>query len=406
MDRLTLLALTTSYPLRAHSSAGVFIARLYQALPPVWSVDVLCPSDNAADSDARPERDVDAGSRVRLRPLRYAPRRWRVVAQQSGGVVSGLKRAPWRLLLLPLLFGAMAWRALLGARRADLIHANWAICGAIAAPVARISRRPLVTTFRGDDVVRAERSRVDRWLLQLAVRGSRAIVCVSAAMADDLRRLYPERAGDIHVCLNGVDAGFSAQAGLRVPGRKLRIAGVGSLIPRKGFDVLLQALARLPPSLEWELCVVGAGPEGERLVQLAESLGIAERVRWAGALPPAEIPGVLGKADLFVLASHSEGRPNALIEAIAAGLPVISTALPGVAGLVDAGVSGWLVASGDIAGLHEALLQACGDRAELARRAAATRQRLPRACHDWATTGRCYDAAFRAVLAACRKSSS
>src|SRR6185312_8955117 len=155
--------------------------------------------------------------------VRYAPRAWRRLAQESGGVVAGLRRTPWYVLLLPGLLLGLFWRCLLRAGDADLIHANWAVCGAMAGIVGRLRRKPVVTTLRGSDVARATRSWLDRMILGLAVRNSRIVICVSEAMAARLRAQFPHRTADIHACLNGADEAFfqigrtvSGDASLRV----------------------------------------------------------------------------------------------------------------------------------------------------------------------------------------------
>jgi len=387
------LAVTTSFPLRPGASAGVFVRRLYEHLKEDWRIDVICP----ADDGARVEAPDDA--RIRLRPVRYAPTRCRVLAQQSGGVASGLRRAPWRVLLAPFLLAGLWWRCLIEARRCDVVHANWAVCGAIAWPAALFWRRPLVTTLRGDDVARARRSALDRWLLHVAVRGSALIVCVSEAMARELAERYPARKGDIEVCLNGVDASFLAVVRSPPQRDRLRVGAVGSLIPRKGYDVLLDAIARSACRGAIEVRIAGGGPELQSLRDRAASLGIAACVRFVGDLAPAQIPGFLADADVLVLPSRSEGRPNAVIEALAAGLPVISSDLPGVRGLVVPGANGWCVPVGDVAGFAAALDEACTDPAGRERRAAAARAAAARDGQTWESTGSRYATLFRRAVA-------
>jgi glycosyltransferase involved in cell wall biosynthesis len=387
------LAVTTSFPLRPGASAGVFVRRLYEHLEEDWRIDVICP----ADDGARVETSDD--DRIRLRPVRYAPARCRVLAQQSGGVASGLRRAPWRVLLAPFLLAGMWWRCMVEARRCDVLHANWAVCGAVAWPAAALWRRPLVTTLRGDDVARARRSALDRWLLHVAVRGSALIVCVSEAMARELAEHYPDRKGDIDVCLNGVDASFLAVVRSPPQCDRLRVGAVGSLIARKGYDVLLDAIARSACRDAIEVRIAGGGPELDNLRGHAARLGIAARVRFVGELAPAQIPGFLADADVFVLPSRSEGRPNAVIEALAAGLPVISSDLPGVQDLVVPGVNGWCVPVGDVAGLAAALDEAWTDPAGRERRAAAARRGAVRDGQTWESTGSRYASLFQRAVA-------
>ena len=396
MSTYRLLGLSTSFPLHVDGCAGVFVRRLYQNLPQHWQVEVVCPDDSEAQSSSGWERDVDTF--LPIHAVRYAPRHWQVLAQGSGGVVAGLRRAPWRAALVPLLLLCLAWRCARSARNADLIHANWAICGAIACMVGKVTRRPVVTTLRGDDVTRASRSWLERRLLDAAVTGSRSIVCVSEAMAIQLRASYPKRECDIHVCLNGIDEAFLKVEQSNPVLGCLRIAAVGSLIQRKGYDLLIDAVARMHYGDGVRVRIAGDGPLRTQLLQRAGALGIADRFDFVGEIAPELIPQFLSDADVFILTSRSEGRPNVVIEALAAGLPVVSSALPGIDGLVMHGENGWVVEIGDIAGFALALDEAFADPIERMRRAAFARERMSAKDYSWAMTGQSYDRLFMNAL--------
>lgn len=392
------LALTTSFPLRQGASAGVFVRHLYQNLPQQWKVVVVCPNDTGALKEAIGVKE--GAAKLEVCPVDYAPRAWRVLAQQSGGVMPGLRHAPWRALLVPVLLAGLAWRCLRSARSVELIHANWAICGAIAGKIGKYAHRPVVTTLRGDDVTRAGKSRLEAWLLDAAVSQSQAVVCVSDAMAKDLRDRYPERAQDIHVCLNGVDDAFLHMPAMRLeqPGC-LRIASVGSLIRRKGYDVLIDAVARMQCRIPVSVKIAGEGPEREQLLELAAQLGIANCFEFVGEIAPDQIPSFLGQADIFVLPSRSEGRPNVVVEALAAGLPVVCSALPGVEGLVESGANGWVVGIDDADAIAKALDEAAAMPMERLRRGLAARERMRASPHGWREAGARYSALFDDVLA-------
>lgn len=397
MNKMRVLALTTSYPLRSGSSAGVFVQSLYRHLPPEYAIDVICP---AGPETPKATFDDFAKAGIRVHAVRYAPKPWRTLAQGSGGVVAGLRRAPWRICWLPALLGALFWRCLMRAGEADLIHANWALCGAIAGVVGRLRRKPVITTLRGDDVKRAARSWLDQLILGTAVRNSRIVICVSNAMAEQLRARFPRRAIDIHVCLNGVDEGFLRIDRTASSDAVLRILAVGSLIHRKGFDVLIEAVARARQRLQMRVRVIGDGPERETLLALAASLDVSSRFQFDGAVPVTGMPERFADADVFVLSSRSEGRPNVVVEALAAGLPVISTDLDGVHGMVIDGETGWLVPIGDAGRMAAALDHAAADRADLGRRGERAHALAQTRIGTWTDTARAYDALFRIALAA------
>jgi glycosyltransferase involved in cell wall biosynthesis len=141
----------------------------------------------------------------------------------------------------------------------------------------------------------------------------------------------------------------------------VRILSVGRAVPKKGFDDLLQALAKVPPALAWRLTHVGGGELKDELKALAAKLGIAERIEWKGALPQAEVLALYREADLFVLASKvaadgdRDGLPNVLMEAASQHLACLATQLPGIEELLESESTGLLVPPADPAALAVAL---------------------------------------------------
>lgn len=119
------------------------------------------------------------------------------------------------------------------------------------------------------------------------------------------------------------------------------IVSVGSLVPKKGHDDLLRALALLPA--EVQLVVAGGGPEGAALAALAALLGVADRVDWLGPVPEDAVIDLLDGATVFALASKptatgdSDGVPNVLIEAMGRGIPCVSTSVAGIPDLLGDG---------------------------------------------------------------------
>jgi glycosyltransferase involved in cell wall biosynthesis len=127
------------------------------------------------------------------------------------------------------------------------------------------------------------------------------------------------------------------------------ILSVGRLVEKKGTDVLLEALAQLPPDLNWRLVHAGGGPLKEKLARRARRLGIADRVQWRGARTQVELLAEYRAADLFALASRvardgdRDGLPNVLAEAQSQGLACVATRVSGIPELIDDGVTGLLV---------------------------------------------------------------
>jgi glycosyltransferase involved in cell wall biosynthesis len=150
-----------------------------------------------------------------------------------------------------------------------------------------------------------------------------------------------------------------------------RIVSVARLEAPKDQATLLEALARLRP-LAWRLDLAGDGPREQEMRALAKRLGVAERVHFHGYLPdPAPL---LARAQVFALASRSEGLPRSILEAMRAGLPVVATDVGGVSEAVADGVSGSLVPRDDPEALSQALASLLAEPSRRARLGAAARR--------------------------------
>lgn len=141
------------------------------------------------------------------------------------------------------------------------------------------------------------------------------------------------------------------------------LVAVGRLVPQKGFDLLIDAFARIAGDYqEWSLVIWGEGPERTIIEMRIQALGLTDRVRLPGL---SEAPGAwMAEATVFVLSSRYEGFPNALAEAMAAGLPVVAFDCPfGPSEMIEHEVDGLLVCSEDVSGLAAALSRIMSDPA-------------------------------------------
>jgi glycosyltransferase involved in cell wall biosynthesis len=237
----------------------------------------------------------------------------------------------------------------------------------VALFAARRGRVPVVSMVHGfsdGDFKNRIYEALDRILLRFFDH----VICVSDTIRQRAERwgCPPSR---ISVIQNGYAAPLfksrgEARALLGIAPDEPAVGWLGRLSPMKGPDLLVEAVAQL--SVRAAVVVIGDGPESEALQRRRDELGIApDRLRLLGAR--AEAAQLMRAFDAIVLSSRSEGTPMVVLEAMAAGVPVVSFAVGGIPAILDAS-SGWLVPPADTAALAAALREVLTDRAEAARR--------------------------------------
>ena len=120
------------------------------------------------------------------------------------------------------------------------------------------------------------------------------------------------------------------------------------MIPRKGCDIALKALAKIDESFDWGLTVIGDGPEIDTLQELALAKRISSKVTFQGNIPPHTVAPYMESHHILLLCSHEEGRPSVVLEAMASAMAVIATDIDGTRELVQDGKTGWLFLPGDV----------------------------------------------------------
>jgi teichuronic acid biosynthesis glycosyltransferase TuaC len=251
----------------------------------------------------------------------------------------------------------------------NLIDAHFAFPDGYAATLlGRWLKVPVTITLRGTEVPHS-RDAARRRRIAAALARARRVFSVS----DSLKQHAVSLGADgtkIRVVGNGVDtakfhpvAKTEARAALGLPIDAPVLISVGGLVERKGFHRVIECLPSLLgefPGLRY-LIVGGANPEGDwsgKLQQQVAQLGLQNHVLFLGAMPSAELKRPLSAADVFVLATRNEGWANVFLEAMACGLPVITTDVGGNAEVVCEPVLGAIVPFGDAAALQQAIANA------------------------------------------------
>lgn len=251
----------------------------------------------------------------------------------------------------------------------DVVHGHLPRAGLAAGLAAKFLRRPFVYTEHN---VWSAYHPLSRPLAFGAVRLAATVVAVSDVVRRSaLRwsRVAPDRVVTIR---NGIDVSRLPRAEIRA-GMPLRICSIGNLYRRKGHRYLLLALGNLRSrGLAVELHIFGEGPERPALAELATRLQLDAHVRFHGLVLDA--PARLHEFDLFVLPSLVEGLPIALLEAMAAGLPAIASAVGGVPEVIDHGRNGLLVPPREPSAIEEAVAALVADLETRRHLSAAARQ--------------------------------
>lgn len=387
---MRLIVVTTSYPLTSDSVSGVFVQRLVANLPEAIEKTIVTPCG------CRPSNALDS-SDINVDCFRYAPVTWQRLAHQPGGVLVALRTCRWLYLLLPIFVTSMFFSCLRHATKGDLLHANWSINGLIAGLAGFITRTPVVTTLRGEDVNRLQKSYVGALTLRLCMLVSDRVVAVSDAISETVVRSFPRLASKVLVIPNGVHDGL-LKLSRRPRGHEVRAVTIGSLIPLKQIDHIILAVSKLSELEKLRLSIIGDGPEYESHQSLITRLELQQRVRLIGQVNPHDIPRHLEDADILVLASEREGRPNVVLEAMAAGLPIVASNIAGVDELIQHGVNGLLFEPGDIRQLARHLSYLTHHPEARERLGTAARRFIVENRLTWSETSQRYHDLYREVI--------
>jgi len=277
------------------------------------------------------------------------------------------------LYLLMILRGAASAAALIKKTNASLLHCNTAVAGMYGGPAAKFRRIPCVFHMRDIYSDRKVRAVVGLTARFFATR----VIAISGAVAASYR--------GSEVVYNGVDLDeFKRPDGSRdrirkdfgVPDGAMLIGTIGQIVPWKGQDILLRALPAVIKGFPGLKCLIVGDvmfkadlPFRRKLIKLSENLGISKNVVFTGFR--GDVPDLLGAMDVFVLSSFSEPFGRVIIEAMAAGVPVVAARAGGVPEIIDDGQDGILVKPGDTRELAGSVARLLGDNLE--------RQRLARA---------------------------
>ena len=326
---LHVLTLTPFYPSAGDDAAGCFVAE---------------PLDAVAQAGvANTVFSVQPFYRGRSQAKQSGvPAQWPRYFSLPGGV--GLPTAG--AFLFARIVGRV--RELQRSHRIDVIHAHAPLpCGHAAMLLSAELGLPYVVSVHGLDAFSTEqvRGRAGEWcrrISQRVYRSSRRVICISEHVREQVLE-GTGRSCRTSVVYNGVNPELFSP-GTEPPPERPVILTVGNLIPIKGHEFLIRAVAALAPEFPTlTLEIIGDGPQSSRLQSLTHQLQITERVRFLGRKSRDEVAAAMRRCTVFALPSRYEGLGCVYLEAMATGKPVIGCRGQGIAEIIQHGSNGFLV---------------------------------------------------------------
>ncbi len=395
---------TTSFPRFPGDSVGTFMEPIARSVAARGhEVHVVAPWHPLV---AR--ATVEEG--VHLHFYRYAPLRALNVFGYAAAMRADVRVRGAAYLAAPLALAA-GWQAARGVARryrATVMHGHWVIPGGVTAAAAAPAL-PLVISLHGSDVYLAETLLPARVAAREAFRRAGFVTACSDDLASRAVVLGADRSR-LETVPYGVDIErFRPDAAVRdarrhelgVGDRVPLIVAAGRLVRKKGFEYLIDAMPHLPDAV---LAIAGDGTLAGELRERARTRDVTERIRFLGNQPQDRIGEYLAAADVVCVPSvrddrgNVDGLPNVVLEALASGTPLVTTAAGGIGAVVEDGRTALVVPERDSAALAEAAARILADPGTSRRMGEAARA-LVEARFGWPRVAERLDAAYDRALA-------
>jgi glycosyltransferase involved in cell wall biosynthesis len=364
VTRHVVVMVTTSYPRFAGDSVGTFMEPIAKSVAARGhEVHVVAPWHPLITRGA--EEDG-----VHFHFYKYAPLPSLNVFGYAGALRADVSMRGSAYLVAPLALAAGWYAARSVAKRygATVMNGHWVIPGGVTAAAAAPSL-PLVVSLHGSDVYVAETLAPARRAARAVFARAGAVTACSADLGQRAIALgaHPDR---LEVVPYGVDADrfrpdprlrAKRRAGLGITPKTTLVFSAGRLVRKKGFEYLVDAIARVPPTTDLVAVIAGAGDLDTELRAQAENARVADKIRFVGNISQDDVAAWLATADIVAIPSvrddsgNVDGLPNIVLEALASGTPIVTTSAGGIGSVVEHTRTGVIVPERDPSGLAAAI---------------------------------------------------
>ncbi|OAI17186.1 MULTISPECIES: glycosyltransferase [Methylomonas] len=399
----SVLWLTSSYPRYQNDSASVFLRYLAEALAKQnFDIRVLAPD--------HPDQ-CSYDSAVSLQHFRYSFNRRKQALAYGSGILPNLRVRPTLIFQVPGFIAAMFFRAAreIVRDKPTLLHAHWIFPqGTLAVVLGKLFKIPVLVTAHGADafgLTGPGLAAIKRWTVQQASAWTSNTQATAGAVACKHCGAVILPMGIPFDCFAAVSKPIVTD---KSHPEKYVVLFIGRLVEKKGVTDLIMACARLPNELHErvELRIIGDGEERQALEMQALRSGISHHVTFLGRIANHELPDHYANADIFVAPSivdssgDTEGQGVILLEAMAAGVPVVSTRTGGIGEVIEHAVNGILVEPNCPEQLAEALTTLIQDRQYRQRLSDAGK--ITASKYDWKAVSETFATVYQKLIPDCK----
>ena len=329
--------------------------------------------------------------------VKYLPRKLLLVIPYNvgGGIINRIKKNPLILTLLPIMYISIVFKVFRLVRKDTVIHAHWWPNAIVALIIKLLKSNNYVVTVRGTDQS-LYKLPFFNFLAKLVFKNATFITAVSEELVNDINNRFSIN-NNVLCVQNGVE--LVNNINHCKFDDNYNFLFVGTLTKGKGVKDLINAFSHLTDKRKnVRLLIGGSGPELESLMHQSRKTENNDYIKFLGEIPPNRVQKLMQKCDCFVFTSYSEGTPNVIKEAMACGMPIISTNLPGVCEHIDNGENGLLFEPGDIKKIIKYMNFIIDNHAEATKIGIAAKEKIISKNLTWKNTAAQYENIYEQII--------